>query len=457
MPHAIFTLSFAAAMLAVAVHSAAAQQAVTPGKADQDAAPTGPGYGPSPDVSNPQKSAFLPTISWAKVEPWPKDKTPAPAKGLQVQAFARDLVHPRWLYVLPNGDVLAAEAASLPSESWSPRAIFQNYVMRQVRSISENANRITLLRDTNKDGVADEKHVFLENLNQPFGMALIGDRFYVANTDAVVMYPYKEGETKIVAEGKKLMSLKVGHHWTRNILPSKDGKKLYVTVGSGSNIAEKGQAEEAGRAAIHELDLETGKSRLFAGGLRNPNGMGWEPQTGALWTVVNERDELGDVMPPDYITSVQDGGFYGWPWSYWGKNVDDRVQPQNPAAVAKAITPDYALGGHTAALGMTFDEASKLPAPYKGGAFIGLHGSWNRSNLEGYRVVFLAFKDGKPQGMPVDVLHGFLQGDGDISHGRPVGVTFDQTGALLVADDAGNAIWRVTGANAVSEAKPAGQ
>ena len=372
-----------------------------------------------------------------------------------MQAFARDLVHPRWLYVLPNGDVLAAEAASLPSESWSPRAMVQNYVMRQVRSISENANRITLLRDTNNDGVADERHVFLENLNQPFGMALIGDRFYVANTDSVVVYPYKEGDTRITAEGRKLMTLKVGHHWTRNILPSKDGRKLYVTVGSGSNIAENGQDEETDRAAIHELDLETGQSRLFAGGLRNPNGMGWEPQTGALWTVVNERDELGDVMPPDYITSVQDGGFYGWPWSYWGKNVDERVQPQKPDMVAKSITPDYALGGHTAALSMTFDEASKLPPPYKGGAFIGLHGSWNRSNLEGYRVIFLPFKDGTPEGMPIDVLHGFLQGDGDLAHGRPVGVTFDRTGALLVADDAGNAIWRVTGENAVSEAKPA--
>jgi glucose/arabinose dehydrogenase len=228
-----------------------------------------------------------------------------------------------------------------------------------------------------------------------------------------------------------------------------------VTVGSGSNIAENGQAEEEGRAAIHELDLQSGKSRLFAGGLRNPNGMGWEPQTGALWTVVNERDELGDIMPPDYLTSVQDGGFYGWPWSYWGKHVDERVEPQNAEMVAKSITPDYALGGHTAALGMTFDENSRLPAPYKGGAFIGLHGSWNRSNLEGYRVIFVAFKDGKPQGMPIDVLSGFLQGDGDTAHGRPVGVTFDLDGALLVADDAGNAIWRVTGESAVSQAKPA--
>jgi glucose/arabinose dehydrogenase len=461
MSRAIFAVALAVTALAAlslipsafgqAKKDQGANEAAT---ADQKAAPHGPDYGPSPELSQPQENWLLPTIGWAKVDPWPEGKTPQAAQGLAVNAFAKGLQHPRWLYVLPNGDVLAAEAASEASKSWSPRAIAQNYVMRQVRSIAESANRITLLRDKNKDGVADERHVFLEGLRQPFGMALIGDKFYVANTDSVVVYDYKEGATRIDGEGKKLMDLKVGHHWTRNILPSKDGTKLYVTVGSGSNIAENGQAEEEGRAAIHELDLATGKSRLFAGGLRNPNGMGLEPQTGTLWTVVNERDELGAILPPDYLTSVQDGGFYGWPWSYWGQNVDERVQPQRSDLVAKAIKPDYALGGHTAALGMTFDEGSKLPAPYNGGAFVGLHGSWNRDQLEGYRVIFLAFKDGKPQGMPVDVLHGFLQGDGDIAHGRPVGVTFDKSGALLVADDAGDAIWRVTGASAVSQTGP---
>ena len=461
MPRAILAIALATMTFAVLsqLPGAYGQAATEQGSresasADEKAAPRGPDYGPNPDVSKPEPTRLVPTISWSKVEPWPEGTAPKAAQGLAVNAFAKDLTHPRWLHVLPNGDVLTAEAASEPSNSWSPRALFQTYVMRQVRSITESANRITLLRDTNNDGVADERHVFLENLRQPFGMALIGDQFYVANTDSVVVYPYKEGETRITAQGKKLMDLKVGHHWTRNILPSKDGTKLYVTVGSGSNIAENGQEEEEGRAAIHELDLQTGKSRTFAGGLRNPNGMGWEPQTGVLWTVVNERDELGNMMPPDYITSVQDGGFYGWPWSYWGRNVDERVQPQRADLVAKSITPDYALGAHTAALGLTFDEGSKLPAPYQGGAFVGLHGSWNRAELEGYRVIFLAFKDGKPQGMPVDVLSGFLQGDGGMSHGRPVGVTIDKNGALLVADDAGNAIWRVTGASAVSHTEP---
>ena len=449
MPRVAFAVIFATATLFTAAAPATSQDQKP---AAGGAVVKGPDYGPNPDISKPETNALLPTISWATVEPWPQGTAPRAARGLAVKAFAQGLTHPRWLYVLPNGDVLAAEAASEPSKSWSPRAIFQNYVMRQVRSITTNANRITLLRDTNNDGVADERHVFLEGLRQPFGMALIGDRFYVANTDSVVVYPYKKGETRIAAEGKKLMDLKVGHHWTRNILPSKDGTKLYVTVGSGSNIAENGQAEEEGRAAIHELDLKTGQSRLFAGGLRNPNGMGWEPQTGVLWTVVNERDELGDTLPPDYLTSVQDGGFYGWPWSYWGKIVDERVQPQRMDLVGKSITPDYALGGHTAALGLTFDEGSKLPAPYQGGAFIGQHGSWNRSNLEGYRVVFVAFKDGKPQGAPIDVLSGFLIDGGDKAHGRPVGVTFDRTGALLVADDAGDAIWRVTGATAIGQA-----
>jgi glucose/arabinose dehydrogenase len=446
------TIALATISISVSAYfSFADAQAPNASVQDRKATSRGPDYGPTPDISKPQESGLLPTISWPTVEPWPEGTAPRAAQGLVVKAFARGLVHPRWVHVLPNGDVLVAEAASLPSNSWSPRAIFQNYVMRQVRSISANANRITLLRDTDKDGVADERHVFLENLNQPFGMALIGDRFYVANTDSVVVYPYKEGANRIADQAEKLMDLKVGRHWTRNLLPSRDGSKLYVTVGSGSNIAENGQAEEEGRAAIHELDLKTGQSRIFAGGLRNPNGMGWEPQTGVLWTVVNERDEIGDTLPPDYLTSVQDGGFYGWPWSYWGKNVDERVQPQRPDLVAKSITPDYALGAHTAALGLTFDDNSQLPEPFRGGAFIGLHGSWNRANLEGYRVVFVAFQDGKPQGAPVDVLTGFLIEEGKRAHGRPVGVTFDRSGALLVADDAGDAIWRVTGANAVSQ------
>jgi glucose/arabinose dehydrogenase len=405
-----------------------------------------PAYGPSPNLAKPQEN-WMPTISWATAEPWPDGKMAKPAAGLAVNAFAKGLVHPRWVYVLPNGDVLAAEAASEPNPSWAPRALFQNFVQRQVRAITENANRITLLRDTNGDGVADVRTVFIDKLRQPFGMALVGDRFYVANTDAVVVFPYKEGDTRITVEGTRVMDLKVGHHWTRNLLASRDGSKLYVTVGSGSNIAEKGIEIEEGRAAIHELDLGTNKSRLFASGLRNPNGMGFEPQTGVLWTVVNERDELGDELPPDYLTSVKDGGFYGWPYSYWGKHVDTRVQPQRPDLVEKSIMPDYAMGGHTATLGMTFDEGSALPAPYRGGAFVSMHGSWNRSKISGYKVVFVAFKDGRPEGMPIDVLTGFLADNDDSkAHGRPVGLTFDRTGALLVADDAGDTIWRVTAA-----------
>jgi glucose/arabinose dehydrogenase len=435
MPHsrALLIAAFGASVLSAAMA--------------QDQAP--PAIGPSPNLHQPQKN-WLPTISWAPVEPWADGRTPRAAPGLAVNAFAQGLKHPRWIYVLPNGDVLVAESATLPSPSWSPRALIQNFIQHRVRATVENANRISLLQDKDGDGVAEERTVFLEGLRQPFGMALIGNKFYVANTDSVVVYPYKDGDTRINAKGQKLMDLKVGHHWTRNLLASRDGSKLYVTVGSASNIAEHGFEIEEGRAAIHELDIATGKSRVFAGGLRNANGMDFEPQTGVLWTVVNERDELGDELPPDYLTSVKDGGFYGWPYSYWGKHVDTRVQPQRPDLVEKSITPDYALGGHTATLGLTFDESSALPAPFKGGAFVGMHGSWNRSEPSGYKVIFVAFKDGRPDGMPVDVLTGFLSDDAKTAYGRPVGVAFDGKGALLVADDAGDTIWRVTGAQSVS-------
>ncbi len=413
--------------------------------------------GPEPKLPAPQENV-LPTINWARAEPWPEGTAPQAAKGLSVKAFARDLKHPRWIYVLPNGDVLVAEAASEPAPSWNPRALVQNFAMRRAGSIVENANRISLLRDKDGDGVADERHVFLEGLRQPFGMALIGDQFYVANTDSVVRYPYKEGETAIKAQGEKLVDIPVGHHWTRNILPSADGSKLFITVGSGSNIGEKGMDIEKDRGTIWELDLASGKTRIFAGGLRNANGMAIEPGTGALWTVVNERDEIGDDLPPDYLTSVKDGGFYGWPYSYWGKIVDTRVQPQRPDLVAQSITPDYALGGHTSALGLTWYGEGALPAPFRNGMVIGLHGSWNRSALSGYRVVFVPFKDGRPAGDPVDVLTGFLKEGTSVAHGRPVGVAVTRAGSLLVADDAGNTVWHVTAANAdapSSSLKPA--
>jgi glucose/arabinose dehydrogenase len=411
-----------------------------------DSADQLPGYGSQPRLAEPKES-WLPTIKWSVAnEPWPKGATPKPAPGLVVQAFAQGLKHPRWLQVLPNGDVLVAEAATEPTPSWSPRAIIQNWVQRRSGAIVENANRISLLRDTNADGVAEQHSVLLEGLRQPFGMALIGDQLYVANTDSVVRFPYRTGDLRITAKGSKLLDLPVGHHWTRTLLASTDGSKLYVTVGSGSNIGEKGMEIEAGRATILELDIASGRSRIFASGLRNANGMAFEPTSGALWTVVNERDELGDDVPPDYLTSVKDGGFYGWPYSYWGKKVDTRVKPQRPDLVATAITPDYALGGHTASLGLAYYDGSLLPAPFRAGMFIGQHGSWNRSDYSGYKVVFVPFKDGRPDGMPLDALTGFLKDDGSgKAHGRPVGVAIDRAGALLVADDTGNAIWRVTG------------
>ena len=426
-----------------------------PGAARTQGEIPAPTVGPQPDLPDPQKSV-LPTINWARAEPWPDGAMPKPGHGLAVKAFARDLKHPRWIYVLPNGDVLAAEAAAEPSDSWNPRRLVQDWVMRRVGSIVENANRISLLRDTDGDGVADERHVFLEGLRQPFGMTLIGDQFYVANTDSVVRYPYKEGETSIKTEGTKLVDIPVGHHWTRNIMPSADGSKLFITVGSGSNIAEKGMEIEKDRAAIWELDLASGKTRIFASGLRNPNGLAIEPTTGALWTTVNERDEIGDNVPPDYLTSVKDGGFYGWPYSYWGKIVDERVQPQRPELVAQSITPDYALGAHTAAFGLAWYEAEALPPPFRSGMFVGLHGSWNRSDLSGYRVLFVPFKDGRPAGDPVDVLTGFLKEGESVAYGRPVGVAVTRDGSLLVADDAGNAIWHVTAKGAGAPAAGGG-
>jgi glucose/arabinose dehydrogenase len=411
------------------------------------------GYGERPKLPEPKES-WLPTIKWSVAnEPWSSGQTPKPAAALRVVAFAQGLKHPRWLHVLPNGDVLVAEAASEPAKSWWPRTIVQNMVQRRSGSIVENANRISLLRDANGDGVAEEQFVFLEGLRQPFGMALIGDQLYVANTDSVVRFPYRTGDTRIAHKGTKLLDLPVGHHWTRALLASPDGSKLFVTVGSGSNVGEKGLEIEEGRATILEFDIASGRSRIFASGLRNANGMAFEPVTGALWTVVNERDEIGDDVPPDYLTSVKDGGFYGWPYSYWGKNVDTRVKPQRPDLVATAITPDYALGAHTAALGLAYYGGSELPAPFQGGMFIGQHGSWNRSEYSGYKVIFVPFKDGRPSGGPIDVLTGFLKQDGSgVAHGRPVGVAIDKHG-LLVADDTGNTVWRVSADQRQSQAK----
>jgi glucose/arabinose dehydrogenase len=355
-----------------------------------------------------------------------------------VTAFATGLEHPRWVYVLPNGDVLVAEtnAPERPDEGKGVKGRVMKMMQTKAGAAVPSPNRIILLRDVDGDGVAETRSTFLEGLNSPFGMALVGSTLYVANTDAVVRFPYKEGEQKIATQGEKVVDLPAGtrnHHWTKNLIASPDGAKLYVTVGSNSNVAENGIEVEEGRAAIWEVDTKTGKHRIFASGLRNPNGLAWEPKTGALWTVVNERDELGNDLVPDYLTSVRDGAFYGWPYSYYGPNVDKRVKPQRPDLVAKAIKPDYALGSHVAALGLAVTNE---------GAYIGQHGSWNRKPLSGYNVVFVPFSNGKPSGQPQEVLTGFVNSKGE-AYGRPVGVAFDKRGGLLVADDVGNAIWRV--------------
>jgi glucose/arabinose dehydrogenase len=405
------------------------------------------GFGPNPALPAPRPER-VPTIQIAPATGWPSGAAPTPAAGLAVSAYADGLDHPRWLYVLPNGDVLVAETngPSRPEDGKGLTGWIMKRQMKRAGAGTPSANRITLLRDADGDGVAETRSVFLEGLHSPFGMALVGGSLFVANTDAVLRFPYQPGDTRISAPGEKLVDLPGGplnHHWTKNILASRDGARLYVTVGSNSNIAENGMDKEEDRAAILEVDIASGRKRSFATGLRNPNGLAWEPQGGALWTVVNERDALGSDLVPDYLTAVREGGFYGWPYSYYGQHVDARVQPQRPDLVAKAIVPDYALGAHSAALGLAFHEGPLLPARYAGGAFIGLHGSWNRKPPAGYRVVFVPFAGGRPAGPAEDVLTGFLDEKGE-ARGRPVGVAVDRAGALLVADDVGNTVWRVT-------------
>ncbi|MBM1203524.1 sorbosone dehydrogenase family protein [Pseudomonas fragi] len=405
------------------------------------------GTGPSPKLPEPNKT-LIPTVNIAPAIGWANGATPTAAAGLKVAAFAEHLDHPRWLYVLPNGDVLVAETNSpaKPDDSKGIKGWIADKVMARAGAGVPSANRITLLRDADHDGVAETRTVFIENLNSPFGMTLVGNDLYVADTDKLLRFPYQPGEDRISAQPVKVADLPGGplnHHWTKNVIASPDGKKLYVTVGSNSNVGENGMDQEQGRAAIWEVDPATGSQRIFASGLRNPNGMAWEPVTGKLWTAVNERDEIGSDLVPDYITSVQDGGFYGWPYSYYGQHVDARVNPQNPELVAKAIAPDYAVGPHTASLGLSFAEGSKLPG-FTEGVFIGQHGSWNRKPHSGYKVIFVPFAQGKPTGMPIDVLSGFLNKD-EKAMGRPVGVVIDKQGDLLVADDVGNKVWRVSG------------
>lgn len=408
--------------------------------------PVTDGMGAKPALPAP-KSTMLPTVNVAKAVGWDGNAKPVTAEGLEVRRFASGLDHPRWLYTLPNGDLLVAESNAPQKEDqpFSLRGWIAGWFMQRAGAGVKSPDRISLLRDTDGDGVADYRKVFIEGLHSPFGMALVGNTFYVANADALVKFPYTPGSDHIDAAGEKVVDLPAGinHHWTKNVIASADGSKLYVTVGSNSNVAENGMEIEKDRAAILEVNPENGHYRIFASGLRNPNGMAWEPKTGALWTVVNERDEIGSDLVPDYLTSVKENAFYGWPYSYYGQHVDTRAQPQDADKVSKAIAPDYALGPHTASLGLLAAKGNTLPSAYAEGMFIGQHGSWNRNPKSGYKVIFVPFADGKPSGPSQDVLTGFLNAKEE-AQGRPVGLVLDQHGALLVADDVGNTIWRVT-------------
>jgi glucose/arabinose dehydrogenase len=451
---ALTLVAAASAALAIALLGACSEATLLPAAADT---------GPRPQIAAPVAS-LLPTVNIAPAVGWADGEQPVPGAGLRVTALAAALSHPRWVTVLPNGDVLVAEsnAPPRPAEGQGIKGWVMKLVMGRAGAGVPSANRITLLRDVDGDGVAETRSVLLENLNSPFGMVLVGDRLYVANTDAVLEYAYTPGALKIEGPGRRLAELPAGprnHHWTKSLIASPDGSKLYATVGSNSNVAENGLAEEEGRAAIWEIDRASGAKRLFASGLRNPNGMAWT-EAGVLWTVVNERDELGSDLVPDYLSAVADGAFYGWPWSYYGQHVDTRVQPPRPDKVAQARVPDYALGAHVAPLGLAALGPGPLAlalaapaAPARAGnaaapsavqgMFVGLHGSWNRRPLSGYKVVYVPFSNGLPSGQPVDVLAGFVDGEGR-ARGRPVGVAIDTRGGLLVADDVGNAVWRVT-------------
>jgi glucose/arabinose dehydrogenase len=416
--------------------------------------PVSAGIGPNPSLTEPRKS-LIPLVNVAKAVGWAPGEKPTPAPGLAVTAYATGLDHPRWLYVLPNGDVLVSEtnAPDRPEDSKGIRAFFMGIFMKKAGAAVPSANRITLLRDADHDGIAETRYAFREGLVSPFGIALADGKLYIADTDAVLRLPYETGMTRLTGNPETVTQLPAGernHHWTKNVVASQDGRKLYVSVGSNSNVAENGMAAEKERAAIWEVDIATGDHRIYASGLRNPVGMAWEPETRELWVSVNERDELGSDLVPDYMTSVRDGGFYGWPYSYYGQHVDTRVEPQRLDLVAKAIVPDYALGPHTASLGLASaapfaDNGAYAPlsAQFASGMYVGQHGSWNRKPRSGYRVIFVPFVKGRPSGEPVEVLAGFLDEDGH-ARGRPVGVAPDGSGGLLVADDVGNVVWRVT-------------
>ena len=411
--------------------------------------PLAAGVGDNPSLPEPQ-STLIPTVKIAKAIGWPAGQGPSAMVGTKVVAFASQLDHPRWLFVLPNGDVLVAESnAPKSNKAKGVKAYFMKKAMQKAGAGVPSADRISLLRDADGDGVAEVRHVFIDQLHSPFGMALIGDRLFVANTDAVVWFPYTSGISQMTEPATHLVDLPAGpinHHWTKNLIASPDGRALYATVGSNSNVGENGVAAEEGRAAVWLINVNDGTKRLFASGLRNPNGLAFEPSSGQLWTTVNERDEIGSDLVPDYMTSLKDGGFYGWPYSYFGDHVDVRVQPPRADLVATALVPDYALGAHTASLGLAFSDQPGLPQQLRGGMFVGQHGSWNRKPPSGYQVVFVRFAGSKPTGQPIQVLGGFLSAAGE-AYGRPVGVAIDRRGALLVADDVGNTIWRVSAAD----------
>ncbi|NDW03321.1 PQQ-dependent sugar dehydrogenase [Jiella pacifica] len=416
--------------------------------------------GPDPVLPEPAQS-LLPSLKVAEVIGWQDGQTPTVPQDLTITAYASDLANPRTVHTLPNGDVLVVQSRGPSGEPKNrPKDIIRGWIMSMAHGgggEQKPSNIVTLLRDTNRDGTVDERHDLLTGLNSPFGVAWADDTLYVAATDAILVYPYELGQTEITAEPKVLTPLPGGpidHHWTKDLALSPDGRYLYASVGSNSNIVENGLEAEKGRAAIWQVDRQTGASRVFASGLRNPNGLTFHPETGELYAVVNERDELGPNLVPDYMTSVKDGAFYGWPWSYYGQHVDPRVHPPRPDMVEKAIAPDYALSSHVAALGLTFSYGSALPDRYAHGAFIGEHGSWNRSFFNGYRVSYVPFENGKPSGKTEDVVTGFI--DGDQAHGRPVGVGIDGTGALLVADDAGNTVWRIAASDGNVTPQPVG-
>ncbi len=403
----------------------------------------------------PKPFATESVINHPEVIGWPEGKTPQAPAGFKVTAFTKDLDNPRWLYTLPNGDILVAQARTMPKPAPDEDTPAEkreeeekmNAGMKKSKTVTgDSPNIITLLRDADADGTPEVQETFLKDLNQPFGMAIANETLFVACTDGVWAYPYEKDQTTIDKPGMKILDLPAGgynNHWTRNIIASRDGTKLYITVGSASNVAEHGMAEEMLRANILECNLDGTGLRVFASGLRNPNGLAWEPITGALWTTVNERDQLGDELVPDYLTSVQEEGFYGWPYAYFGAHEDPRLEGQRPDLVKKTIVPDVPLGSHVAALGLAFDKVDRFPQKYHGGAFVGLRGSWNRSEFSGYKVAFVPFRDGIPAGDAEDFLTGFIANDNEV-YGRPVGVIFAQDGSLLVADEPSDVIWRVT-------------